>query len=140
MNKYARDVRAIREANPDVAVLTCHDEYLLPTMVQGVDGALVGFAAFIPEMITELWRLVRADRLSDAMALQLRINPLKDAVYGPGEPTGDAHARMKSAMVLAGRLSSDTVQPPIRRPAADEIAHLRRVLDAAGLLAREAAE
>ena len=140
MNKYARDIRAIREANPDVAVLTCHDEYLLPTMVQGVDGALVGFASFVPELITELWRLVREDRLADAMAVQLRINPLKDVVYGPGEPTGDAHARMKTAMVLAGRLSSDTVQPPIRRPAPAELAEIRRVLDDAGLLSREAAE
>jgi 4-hydroxy-tetrahydrodipicolinate synthase len=43
MNKYARDVRTIRQANPTVTVLTCHDEYLLPSMVQGVDGALVGF-------------------------------------------------------------------------------------------------
>ncbi len=140
MNKYARDVRAIREANADVTILTCHDEYLLPSMVQGVDGALVGFASFIPEMITELWRLVGEDRLAEAMALQLRINPLKDAVYGSGEPTGDAHARMKTAMVLSGRMRSATVQPPIRLPGADEVELIRRALDDAGLLARQAAE
>ena len=140
MNKYARDVRAIREASADVTILTCHDEYLLASMVQGVDGALVGFASFIPEMITELWRLVGEDRLSEAMALQLRINPLKDAVYGSGEPTGDAHARMKTAMVLSGRMRSATVQPPIRPPAADEVERIRRALDDAGLLVREAAE
>ncbi len=140
MNKYARDVRAIREASADVTILTCHDEYLLPSMVQGVDGALVGFASFIPEMITELWRLVGEDRLSEAMALQLRINPLKDAVYGSGEPTGDAHPRMKTAMVLSGRMRSATVQPPIRAPSADEVERIRRALDDAGLLVREAAE
>ena len=48
MNKYARDVRTIRQVSPEVTVLTCHDEYLLASMVQGVDGALVGFASFIP--------------------------------------------------------------------------------------------
>ena len=44
MNKYAADIKAIRDANPSKVILTCHDEYLLATMVQGVDGALVGFA------------------------------------------------------------------------------------------------
>ena len=48
MNKYAADIKAIRDANPSKVILTCHDEYLLATMVQGVDGALVGFATFIP--------------------------------------------------------------------------------------------
>ncbi|MDU6750552.1 MAG: dihydrodipicolinate synthase family protein, partial [Bradyrhizobium sp.] len=41
MNKYARDLKAIRAAAPHKALLTCHDEYLLASMVQGVDGALV---------------------------------------------------------------------------------------------------
>ena len=47
MNRYAADIKAIRGADPSKAILTCHDEYLLATMVQGVDGALVGFATFI---------------------------------------------------------------------------------------------
>ena len=42
MNKYARDLKAIRAVAPGKALLTCHDEYLLASMVQGVDGALVG--------------------------------------------------------------------------------------------------
>ena len=42
MNKYARDIEAIRDADASKAILTCHDEYLLASMVQGVDGALVG--------------------------------------------------------------------------------------------------
>ncbi len=116
MNKYARDIAAIRAAAPEKAVLTCHDEYLLASMVQGVDGGLLGFASFIPELIVELAAHVRAGDLKAAMACQALINPLKDAVYGMGEPTGDAHARMKLAMVLAGRLKSAAVRPPTRQP------------------------
>ena len=71
-------------------------------MVQGVDGALVGFASFIPQKIVALWDAVQAGDLKRAMSLQFEINPLKQAVYGFGEPTGDAHARMKMAMFLAG--------------------------------------
>ena len=139
MNKYARDVRIIREANPNVTVLTCHDEYLLASMVQGVDGALVGFGSFIPQMIVDLYAAVTTGDLKTAMALQARINPLKDVVYGGGEPTGDAHGRMKMAMYMAGILKSPAVQPPTRLPSGVELKAIEEALRAAGLLKRAAA-
>jgi 4-hydroxy-tetrahydrodipicolinate synthase len=71
------------------------------------------------------------------MDLQLRINPLKDAVYGGGEPTGDAHARMKMAMYLAGRFKSPAVQPPTRLPEGAELQAIEDALKEAGMLVRE---
>jgi 4-hydroxy-tetrahydrodipicolinate synthase len=139
MNKYARDIRVIREANPDVTILTCHDEYLLASMVQGVDGALVGFASFIPQMIVDLYAAVCDGDLKRAMDIQFRINPLKDAVYGGGEPSGDAHARMKTAMYLAGILKAPTVQPPTRLPTGAELQAIKDALRDAGMLRKEAA-
>ena len=139
MNKYARDIQAIREAAPEKSVLTCHDEYLLASMVQGVDGGLLGFASFIPELIVELMNAVWAGDLKRAMACQARINPLKDAVYGMGEPTGDAHARMKLAMVLAGRLRSAAVRPPTQEPDAATRANIEQALKQVGMLAKQAA-
>jgi 4-hydroxy-tetrahydrodipicolinate synthase len=73
------------------------------------------------------------------MAAQARIDPLKDMVYGLGEPSGDAHARMKLAMVMAGLIASPVVRPPIRQPSAAEAAGIRDTLRAAGLLERDAA-
>jgi 4-hydroxy-tetrahydrodipicolinate synthase len=139
MNKYARDIQAIREAAPDKAVLTCHDEYLLASMVQGVDGGLLGFASFIPELILELTDAVHAGDLKRAMAVQERINPLKDIVYGMGEPTGDAHARMKLAMVMAGRLKSAAVRPPTRQPDESTRQQIAKALKSVGMLQKEAA-
>jgi 4-hydroxy-tetrahydrodipicolinate synthase len=139
MNKYARDVRVIRQANPDVSILTCHDEYLLASMVQGVDGALVGFGSFIPQMIIDLYAAVCEGDLKRAMDIQFRINPLKDAVYGGGEPSGDAHARMKMAMYLAGIVKSPAVQPPTRLPAGAELQAITDALRDAGMLQKEAA-
>ncbi|WP_144630650.1 dihydrodipicolinate synthase family protein [Bordetella genomosp. 13] len=136
MNKYARDIQAIREANPDKAILTCHDEYLLASMVQGVDGALVGFATFIPQLIIDLWEAVKAGDLRRAQAVQAVITPLKDAVYGGGEPTGEAHARMKMGMYLAGVLDDATVRPPTESPDEHEVQALRAALKQAGMLAR----
>ena len=140
MNKYARDIRTIREADPSVTILTCHDEYLLASMIQGVDGALVGFASFIPQKIVDLYAAVQAGDLKAAQAIQAQINPLKDAVYGGGEPTGDAHARMKVAMSLAGILKSATVQPPTRLPEGAALQAIEAAVKGAGFLkTREAA-
>lgn len=139
MNKYARDIRTIREADPSVTILTCHDEYLLASMIQGVDGALVGFASFIPQKIVDLYAAVQAGDLKAAQAIQAQINPLKDAVYGGGEPTGDAHARMKVAMSLAGILKSATVQPPTRLPEGAALQAIEAAVKGAGFLTSQEA-
>ncbi len=136
MNKYARDIAAIRAADASKAILTCHDEYLLASMVQGVDGALVGFATFIPQLIADLWSAVKAGDLTRAIDIQARITPLKDAVYGAGEPTGEAHGRMKYGMYLAGILDSPTVRAPTEQPSAEEIEALRAALARVGQLKR----
>jgi len=134
MSKYARDIKAIRDADASKAILTCHDEYLLASMVQGVDGALVGFASCIPQLIIDLFAAVRLGDLRQAMAVQARITPLKEAVYGAGEPTGEAHARMKAAMRFAGVLDSAHVRPPTKMPTEAENAQIRAALAHAGLL------
>jgi len=136
MNKYAADIAAVRAADPTKAILTCHDEYLLASMVQGVDGALVGFATFIPGLIADLWQAVREGDLNRAMSIQAVITPLKDAVYGGGEPTGEAHARMKAGMWLAGVIDDPTVRPPTEPPGDAEMLVLRAAVAQAGLLRR----
>src|SRR5258708_33848002 len=104
MNKYARDIQEIRAADASKALLTCHDEYLLASMVQGVDGALVGFASLVPGLIHDLLNAVKEGDLHKAQKIQGLIDPIKDAAYGAGEPTGEAHGRMKAAMQSAGIL------------------------------------
>ncbi len=139
MNKYAYDLRVLRESAPDTALLTCHDEYLLASMVQGVDGALVGFASFVPDLIVALWNAVKANDLAAAMAIQERINPLKDVVYGRGEPSSDAHSRMKFAMYRAGILERPIVRDPTRQPSKDERDAIERALVGDRRLKAEAA-
>ncbi|MCP3019531.1 dihydrodipicolinate synthase family protein [Cupriavidus basilensis] len=139
MNKYARDIKEIRAADPTKVLMTCHDEYLLSSMVQGIDGALVGFASLIPGLINDLLKAVKAGDLHEAMRVQALINPLKDAVYGAGEPTGEAHGRMKAAMALAGILRDGTVRPPTHAPSATELAAIQAALEHAGVTQRAAA-
>jgi len=139
MNKYAVDIRQIREAAPQKAIITCHDEYLLASMVQGVDGALVGFGSFIPQKIVALYEAVKAGDLKKAMQIQFEINPLKDVVYGMGEPTGEAHARMKYAMFLAGMFKSPLVRRPANVPSGAVAKGIEEAVRRAGMLAKEAA-
>lgn len=139
MNKYARDIKAIRAAAPEKALLTCHDEYLLASLVQGVDGALVGFASVIPGLIQDMLEAVAAGDLHRAMHIQSLIDPIKDAVYGAGEPTGEAHACMKAAMVAAGIFDSAVVRPPTIPPSAEENARIEAAVAAAGLHRKSAA-
>jgi len=102
--------------------------------VQGVDGALVGFASAIPQLIIDLWNAVKAGDLHKAMAVQAKITPIKEAVYGAGEPTGEAHARMKAAMRHAGVIANDHVRPPTHAPSAQELEVIKAALAQAGLL------
>lgn len=133
MSQYDRDILAIRAAAPDKTILTCHDEYLLATMVQGVDGALVGFASFIPELVTALYRAVCEGDLRKAQAIQARIYGLKAVVYAAGEPSGEAHARMKAAMVMAGRFRSERTRPPFRPPEGEMRERIRQAVETAAL-------
>ncbi len=133
MSKYDRDLAAVRAANPKVTILTCHDEYLLTSMVQGLDGALVGFASFIPEVIVDLYQAVCDGDLKRAQAIQATINPLRDVVYASGEPSGDAHARMKTAMMMAGRFRSNLTRPPVSAPSGAMLERIRQAVAAAKL-------
>lgn len=54
-----------------------------------------------------------------------------------GEPTGDAHARMKTAMVMAGRLKSGYVRPPTQLPDEATRKQIAAALKASGLVQRE---
>jgi len=112
----------------------------LTSMVQGVDGALVGFASFIPELITALYAAVCDGDLKEAQRIQGQINVLKEVVYASSEPTGDAHARMKSAMHHAGRFKSTTVRPPTRKPSGETLQRIKDAVVASGLIQSQAAE
>ena len=139
MSQYARDIASIRENAPDTTILTCHDEYLLASMVQGVDGALVGFASFIPDLIVALYEAVKAGDLRRAQEIQARILPLKEVVYSSGEPSGEAHARMKTAMVLAGRFKSAVVRPPSEVAKGRTYEAIKSAVEESGLLELEGA-
>jgi 4-hydroxy-tetrahydrodipicolinate synthase len=132
MARLGHDYRVLKQEAPDVPILTCHDEYLLESLLAGADGALVGFAGFVPELIVELVHTALSGDLAGARRVQESIYPLAKMVYRFGEPSGDAHQRMKAAMTLQGRFPLMVVRPPLRPLSDDEMQRIKTELAAAG--------
>jgi 4-hydroxy-tetrahydrodipicolinate synthase len=126
MSRLEHDYRVLKQEVPDVPQLTCHDEYLLASLLSGSDGALVGFAGFVPELIVALVRAALSGDLAEAKRVQEQVYQFNWMIYRFGEPSGDAHQRMKVAMTLQGRFPSITVRPPLRPIAEVEFEQLRQ--------------
>lgn len=116
---YEHDIRVLREKAPQVSLITCHDETLLTSMFPGMDGALIGFAGCIPELITEAWKAMKAGDFKNIRKYDDLIYPISQAIYGIGQPSGEAHARMKEALVQRGIFSSALMRLPVL-PLSDE--------------------
>lgn len=113
---YEHDIRLLREECPDISLITCHDETLCVTMFTGVDGALIGFAGCVPEIICEAWDVFRNPEkhtLKEAQDASDKIYPISQAIYGGGQPSGEAHARLKEALVQRGIFSSGLMRKPV---------------------------
>lgn len=110
---YENDIRELRKHAPDVSLITCHDETLLTSMFPGMDGALIGFAGCIPELITEAWKAMKAGDFQKIRQYDDLIFPISKAIYGGGQPSGEAHARMKEALVQRGVFTSALMRKPV---------------------------
>ena len=131
-SRLEHEYRTLKEVAPHIPHLTCHDEYLLASLLVGSDGALVGFAGFVPELIITLVHSALAGDYAKAKETQEVVHALNQAVYRFGEPSSDAHQRMKVAMTLQGRFPSMVVRPPLRPLPDHEIARIQREIDASG--------
>jgi len=125
MARWLYDYEKVKEAAPHVSVVTCHDEFLLPTLLEGADGALIGFAGFAPELMVELVQAALSSDLTRARQAQRTVAPLARLIYNGGEPGCAAHQRMKVARWLLGKFPSPVLRRPVRPLPADQIEALR---------------
>ncbi|MDZ4857734.1 MAG: dihydrodipicolinate synthase family protein [Candidatus Hydrogenedentes bacterium] len=132
MARWLFDYEKLKAAAPHVSIVTCHDEFLLPTLLEGADGALIGFAGFAPELMVEVVHAALAGDLARAKAAQQTVAPLARIIYNFGEPGCGAHQRMKVARWLMGRFPSPHFRRPVRPLSADQIEQIRRELESIG--------
>jgi 4-hydroxy-tetrahydrodipicolinate synthase len=132
MARWRWDYEQLKEAAPNVPILTCHDEYLLATLLEGCDGALIGFAGFVPELMVEVVHAALNGDLVGARKARKLVDPLARIVYNFGEPSGDAHQRMKCARWLIGQFPSMTMRKPLRQLPTTEVEKIRQHLELIG--------
>jgi 4-hydroxy-tetrahydrodipicolinate synthase len=134
MARWRYDYEKLKQAAPHVPIITCHDEFLLPSLLEGCDGALVGFAGFVPELIVEMVHCALKGDLVGARKAQKLVDPLARIVYSFGEPSSDAHQRMKCARWLMGKFPSMKVRRPLRPLSEAEVSKIRAGLKAIGCI------
>lgn len=133
MARWLWDYEQLKAARPDLSIITCHDEYLLPTLLEAGDGALIGFAGFAPQLMIELVHACLDGDLPRAKKAQQMVAPLARLIYNFGEPGCGAHQRMKVAKWLLGEISSPVFRRPVRLLPESEVQRLREGLQAIGL-------
>ena len=132
MARWLFDYEQLKQTETRVSIITCHDEFLLPTLLEASDGALIGFAGFVPELMVELIHAALDGDLKGAKAAQKTVAPLARLVYSFGEPGSAAHQRMKVARWLLGKFPSTTFRRPIRPLSEAVIDQIRRDLETMG--------
>ena len=74
---------------------------------------MVGFGGCVPELITALVDAARKDDLVAAKKINQRVAPMATAIYGTGQPSGEAHARMKEVLYQRKVFSSSLMRLPV---------------------------
>ena len=129
MSRWGHDFRVLKASVPDILIFSCIDEYLLPTLIEGADGALVGLAGFVPDLVVSLVKAVFDNDLKGAREFNARIYLMTKMVYRFGEPSGSAHQRMKAAMKMLNILRTDIVRPPLVPLSNKELLRIRDTIN-----------
>ncbi len=111
MRRWYTEIPALRAAYPDLQILSCHDEYLLPTMFD-VDGLLVGYGNIAPELLVDLIAAGKARDYAAAHAIHERLLPVTKAVYHRGSHM-EGTVALKWGLVNRGILDHATVREPL---------------------------
>lgn len=111
MRRWDTEIPVLRRENPDLQILSCHDEYLLHTMFD-VDGLLVGYGNIAPEPLLELIAAGKAQDYAAARAVHDRLLPVTKAVYHRGSHM-EGTVALKLALKALGVLENATVRSPL---------------------------
>ncbi|TQC49905.1 dihydrodipicolinate synthase family protein [Rhodococcus sp. WS4] len=131
MRRWDTEIPVLRRENPELQILTCHDEYLLHTMFD-VDGALVGYGGLAPEPLVELIAAGKAKDYAAARAIHDRLLPVTRNVYHRGSHM-EGTVALKEGLVARGILEHATVRPPLLPLAEGAGAEIAAALQSAGL-------
>jgi len=111
MKRWDTEIPVLRNAFPELQILTCHDEYLLHTMFD-VDGALVGYGNVAPELLVELIAAGKAKDYAKARALHDQLLPVTKNIYHRGSHM-EGTVALKIALRARGIIDNAIVRSPL---------------------------
>lgn len=120
------DMRAVRAANPEIAIWSTHSRWLLQDMAIGTDGILSGMGSISADLHVALCRAVWSSDLKEARKVSDILFRLTQVFYAPGQ---NPHTRMKHALKRLGRMANDVVRPPQEPLDQAEKDRIEQVLD-----------
>ena len=137
MRRWDTEIPVVRREQPDLQILTCHDEYLLHTMFD-VDGALVGYGNIAPELLIAMIAAGKAKDYARARALHDRLLPVTKSVYHRGSHM-EGTVALKHALVVRGILDHATVRTPLLPLPEGAEVEIANAMRSAGLASKQAA-
>jgi 4-hydroxy-tetrahydrodipicolinate synthase len=135
MKRWDTEIPVLRKEFPELQILTCHDEWLLPTMFD-VDGLLVGFGGLTPEPLVQYLAAAKARDYNAARAFHDRLLPVTKAVYHRGSHM-EGTVALKLGLKARGLIDEAYIRSPLMPLAAGAEQEIRAALQSAGLVAAE---
>ncbi|RJL06457.1 dihydrodipicolinate synthase family protein [Paracoccus aestuarii] len=131
MKRWYTEIPQLKAANPDLQILSCHDEWLLPTMFD-VDGLLVGYGNIAPELLVDLIDAGKAQDYTRARKIHDQLLPVTKAVYHRGSHM-EGTVALKLGLVKRGVLDHATIREPLKNLGEAAEAEIFAAFDAAGI-------
>ncbi|CAN7453745.1 dihydrodipicolinate synthase family protein [Pararhizobium sp. LjRoot238] len=129
---YEDNLRQIKSAAPDVAILASNYHWLFAQMATGADGILSGMASMVPHLLCDLWAATKAVDLKAMRSVNDRLYPMVRTIYG-APPLIDMHTRMKIGLEHLGIISSARPRPPLLPIPVETAKRITEAVDLAGL-------
>ncbi|MGL1921669.1 MAG: dihydrodipicolinate synthase family protein [Hyphomicrobiales bacterium] len=131
MKRWYVEIPAIRAAQPDLQILSCHDEWLLPTMFD-VDGLLVGYGNIAPELLIKLIDAGKAQNYPEARKIFEQLLPVTQAVYHRGSHM-EGTVALKMGLEYRGMIEHSKVREPLKALGAEAEAEIHAAFAASGI-------
>ena len=131
MKRWYDEIPEIKNQFPEIAVMSCHDEWLLPTMFD-IDGLLVGYGNMAPELLLEYLAAGKAQDYKLARKYHEQLLPITRAVYHRGSHR-EGSVALKHALRARGLVDNVNVREPLKPLGDGADAEIRAAVNASGL-------
>ncbi|MEE4014908.1 dihydrodipicolinate synthase family protein [Roseibium sp. FZY0029] len=131
MKRWYVEIPELKKAQPDLQILSCHDEWLLPTMFD-VDGLLVGYGNITPELLIDLIAAGKAQDYPAARKVFEQLLPVTRAVYHRGSHM-EGTVALKIGLRYRGLLEHATIREPLKDLGEAAEREIEAAFEAAGI-------